>query len=123
MLRRMTKKLKRLPDERLTKTGESRVADALTVAWMLTVMTVLMLGLMTIGFRWFASSRPEAPVLGALADLLYLCAGLCGAISLLIFPLVWKLRKTKPPWGVTLFSLVAAGLPIVLLIARVGLRQ
>jgi hypothetical protein len=119
----MAKKSKRRPDEQLTKTGETRVADALTVAWMLTVMTVLMLGLMTIGFRWFASARPEAPILGALADLLYLCAALCGGISLLMFPLVWKLRKTKPPWGVTLFSLAAAGLPIALLIARVGLRQ
>jgi hypothetical protein len=119
----MAKKNKTKPISPPTKTGETRLADSLTVAWMLTVTTVLMLGVMTVVFRWLSGSGEAMPALGAFADLLYLCAAICGGISLLLFPLVWKVRKSKPPWGVTVFSLVTASLPIVFLIARVGLRQ
>ena len=86
-------------------------------------MTVVMLGLATCGFWWFARAQPDSPLLGAFAELLYLCAGLCGCISLLLFPLVWKLRRVKPPLGITIFAVVAAALPVILLMAGIGMRQ
>lgn len=110
-------------DIELTRTGETRVADALTVFWMITVMQVLLFELATVGFRWYFNTHPENQQIGAFSDLLYLCAALGGCISLLLLPIVWRIRRTKPPLGLTLFTVVAAALPIVTLLAGIGLRQ
>ena len=111
------------PDDlpELTKTGETRLADALTVFWMITVMQVLLFELATVGFRWYYAAHPEAERLGALSDLLYLCAALGGCISLLILPLVWKLRRVKPPLGITLFAIIITALPIITMILGIGM--
>jgi hypothetical protein len=108
---------------RLTRTGETRLADALTVFWMITVMQVLLFQLATVGFRWYYHRHPEQPQIGALSELLYLCAVLGGCISLLLFPLVWKLRRNKPPLGITLFATITAALPIVAMLLGIGLRK
>jgi hypothetical protein len=105
------------------KTGETRVADVLTVVWMLTVMQVLLFELATVGFRWYFARNPERVRLGAFADLLYLCAALGGCISLLLLPLVWRIRRTKPPLGITLFAAVVAALPIVALLLNIGMAR
>jgi hypothetical protein len=105
------------------ETGETRAVDALTVCWMVTVMTVLMLELATVGFRWYASAHPENEPIGAFADVLYLCAALCGVLSLSLAPIVWRIRRVKPPLSIMLFAIVAAALPIILLFARVGLAR
>lgn len=105
------------------KTGETRVADMLTVAWMLTVMQVLFFELATVAFRWYFARNPEQVQLGAFSDLLYLCAALGGCISLLLLPLVWRIRRTKPPLGITLFAAVVALLPVVALLFNVGMAR
>jgi hypothetical protein len=105
------------------ETGETRAADTLTVCWMVTVMTVVMLEFSTIGFRWYASTHPEIEPIGAFADVLYLCAALCGFFALILTPIVWKIRRVKPPLPVTLFAIGAAAIPIIFLFAGVGLRQ
>ena len=105
--------------EALTRTGETRMADALTVFWMITVMQVLLFLVATVGFRWYFRVHPTQMRIGAFADLLYLCAALGGCISLLLASVVWRVCRVKPPLGITLFSIVAAALPILLLLAGV----
>ena len=109
--------------EALTRSGETRMADALTVFWMITVMQVLLCELVTVAFRWYFLTHPEQQTIGALADVLYLCAALGGCISLLLLPVVWRMRRVKPPMGITVFAVVAAALPILLLLAGVGLGR
>jgi hypothetical protein len=106
-------------DERLTRTGETRLADALTVFWMITVMQVVLFELATVGFLWYFRAHPENKTAGAFASLLYLCAALGGCVSLIVFPIVWRVRRTKPPLGITLFAIVAAALPILMMVAGV----
>ena len=105
--------------EALTRTGETRMADALTVFWMITVMQVLLFQVATVGFRWYFRAHPDQVRIGAFADLLFLCAALGGCISLLLAIVVWRVRRVKPPLGITLFSIVAAAVPILLLLAGV----
>jgi hypothetical protein len=107
----------------LTRTGETRVADALTVFWMVTVMAVLLLELATVGFRWYFHLHPNNQRIGMFADLLYLCSALVGCISLLLLPVVWRLRRVKPPRSITLFALVTAALPIIMMLAGIGLQK
>lgn len=119
-----------MPDRRdkdeeplLRQTGETRLADMLTICWMLTVMQVLLLEVATIGFRWYYQAHPENKHAGAFADLLYLCTALAGCISILLLIAAWKVRRVKPPLPIVLFSLAAAVLPIALLMAGVGLNR
>ena len=118
----MSKPLQRDDEPELTRTGETRAADILTVCWMVTVMQVVFFELATVGFRWYARAHLENQTIGALADLLYLCTALGGCISLLLLPIVWKVRRIKPPVGITLFAIIAAALPIVTMLAGIGMR-
>jgi hypothetical protein len=107
----------------LRESGETRLADTLTVCWMITVMQVLLFELATVAFRWYFHVHPEDKRIGAFADLLYLCTALGGCISLILFPIVWKLRRVKPPLSIAIFAVVIASLPIGLLMAGVGLDR
>lgn len=107
----------------LRQTGETRLADMLTICWMITVMQVLLFEVATVAFRWYFHANPDNKQLGAFADLLYLCTVLGGCISILLLPIVWKVRRVKPPIPIVLFALAAAGLPIALLMAGVGLNR
>jgi hypothetical protein len=111
-------------DEPLLRgSGETRLADILTVCWMITVMQVLLFEVATVGFRWYFHAHPDNKQIGGLADVLYLCAALGGCVSLLLFPLVWKVRRIKPPLPITVVAVAIAILPIALLIGGVGLDR
>jgi hypothetical protein len=107
----------------LRDSGETRLADMLTICWMIAVMQVLMFEVATVAFRWYFHAHPEDKRIGAFADLLYLCAVLGGCISLLLFPIVWRVRRVKPPLPIAIFAVAIAVLPIVLLAAGVGLNR
>ncbi|MEE3373393.1 MAG: hypothetical protein VX346_28915 [Planctomycetota bacterium] len=99
---------------------ESRMAEAVTVGWMLTTAMTLLADLGMVA-AWFIVSRgdeqalPEAVTV--LPSLLLFTATITGILVLLLVPAVYFLRRQRPPWqitataiGIGLFPLVCGGI-------------
>lgn len=86
---------------------------------MLTVVTVFMCELGTMLARFVISKAPESLGAQAMYQLLYFSALLIGLISLILLPVVLKMRQTPPPPGVTAFAAVVGAAPLVTRILQV----
>lgn len=98
--------------------GEDRVTEFLTVAWMLSVFTTLVCELSAVAATWYLRSNPEAVSITALASTLIFAALVIGLLSLVLMAIVWKMRRVRPPSGISVFSLVVGAAPGLLLILR-----
>ena len=97
---------------------ETKAADAVTVAWMLAVTCALMCEVTTSALRAYLVFAPDRPKIAMLAELLLFAALVSGIVSLLIVPVVLKVRRVVPPRPVTIVSLVVGVAPLVVYIAR-----
>jgi hypothetical protein len=93
-------------------------ADALTVGWMLTVITVVAcevgwLATLGVGLAWPDSSAPKA--LGAV---LLLAALLSWLIAMALLPVVLKLREEPPPAPIVWFAVGLGALPLAVMVSR-----
>ncbi len=115
---------KRSPESRppIEPVGESQAADALTVAWMLAVMTALMCELGAVGAAWAVSARPDWANLALLRDMSIFTSLVVGTVSLAMAAAVWKIRREPPPVGITVFAVVVGAEPLLLLLGRALLR-
>jgi hypothetical protein len=88
--------------------GETRAADALTVAWMMSVLTTVVCGL--IGGAIVLSTRGRAGLEGArlFGALLHFSAFVAAVVSLVLLACVLKFRQTPPPRAITWFAEIAA---------------
>jgi len=94
-----------------TPPAESRVAEAVTVAWSLCIFagTVAVGGATAavVALRW----SPEAAGLALLVELLFFTALVVGTVSVLLLPAVLFARSQKPPQSLVVFSLLIAAVP------------
>ena len=118
-----TKPLKKLAASKeapLPDAGESRGAVATTVAWMLLTLSCAAAQLTSLAMWGLAQSadipanRPNALML--VASTLLFVAILTGVLVLALTPLVYRVRKSRPPLVVTLIALALAALPLILLV-------
>lgn len=99
---------------------EDRTTVALTVAWMLALLCSLSAELASLTVLVVA--RPVPPVEGrpqlaaALAGGLLLAALVTGAACLLLTPIVWRLRKSKPPLAVGMAAVLVGLAPMITLV-------
>jgi hypothetical protein len=100
--------------------GETRAAVALTVVWMLTCMStaaamlmVLIFRLLVIGFPVAAGGRHP---LAAVAGVLLFVALMTGVLCLALTPLVYRVRRTRPPRAITIGAVLIGAAPIVTMI-------
>ena len=92
---------------------ESPASVAVTVSWMLTVMTTLVCTAMAL-LVWLAvRERPENSVGLMFAGYLHFAAVAAAFVSLALLPAVYKVRRDAPPTSIVVFALLAASLPIV----------
>jgi membrane protein YdbS with pleckstrin-like domain len=91
--------------------GDPRTVEVLTVAWMLTVVTTLACEVGFVFARWLAAGDG---LLAMLSHLLLFAAFVIGLVALFVTPVVLRSRRVAPPSGVTVFALVVAAAPIVL---------
>ena len=96
--------------------SEARVADAMTVGWMLTAITALVCQAGLVVVRAAEHYQPEVAALGVLGELLLFAALVFGVISLVLAPIVLRLRRTPVPPGITIFA-VAVGLTPLAIVA------
>ena len=88
---------------------ETRLADMMTVGWMLAVMTTLACQTAMVVVRAIEHFQPDVEALPVFGDLLLFSALVFGVISLVLAPVVLRLRRTPVPPGITIFA-VAVGL-------------
>jgi hypothetical protein len=98
--------------------NETRVADAMTVGWMLTVMTALVCQAGLVGVRALEHYQPDVESLPLLGELMLFAALAFGVISLLLAPIVLRLRRTPVPPGITIFAVAVGLTPLAIVVWR-----
>lgn len=96
------------PLEPLSPFSESRAAENLTVAWMMSVMTTVICG--GIGGIVILATRGRAGAEGArtFGALLHFGAFVAAVLSLVLLALVLKYRRASPPQSITWFAVIVA---------------
>ena len=97
---------------------ETPGADAVTIAWSLAVVTVLMCdvgaGLSWAYFAW----KPEARLVGMLSGLLFFAAAIVGVLVLLLLPVIYRVRLEPPPRSFVALAVLVSLAPLAVIIAR-----
>lgn len=97
--------------------NESRAAEAITVAWMLSLLvTSGAEAIAFAGWGWIAITGKQAEVpeqVRMIFGLLMLTSALTGVVCMLLIPAVYRLRRDPPPKAVTVFAVVASSIPIL----------
>jgi hypothetical protein len=95
---------------------ETPAAEAITVAWLVSVMMVTLLDVAAIGLQIYIAVDGATAQRTLLASYALYVAAITGVLSLLLATAVFKLRVQSPPPKVTTFSVVVAVTPIIMLI-------
>lgn len=87
---------------------ETRGADGLTVAWMMSVMTTVLCGV--VGGTVVLATRGRAGAEGArtFGALLHFGAFVAAVVSLILLACVLKYRRQAPPQSIIWFAVIAA---------------
>jgi hypothetical protein len=94
---------------------------ATTVAWMLLTLSCAAAQIVGLAMWALAQSagipadRPNALML--VAGTLLFVAILTGLLVLALTPLVYRVRKSRPPLVVTIFALIIAAIPLIVFLA------
>ncbi|HTU25530.1 MAG TPA: hypothetical protein VMF30_09040 [Pirellulales bacterium] len=99
---------------REAQSAESRLAETATVAWMLATLVTLCAELAVAAIALWRWLQPDSPLPPLFAGVFWLCAGVVGAVSLVLAAVVLRSRRVPPPRGVTVVALVAGALPLML---------
>lgn len=93
---------------------------AVTVLWMLTLLCSLAAdlgGTACFGFaRYWPAPAGQPPLMQMMATSLLLVALVTGVLCLALTPLVWRLRRVKPPLAIVLVAVLVGVAPIVTLV-------
>lgn len=108
---------KQVRSEGRPDSGESRAAEATTVAWMLTAMAtigaILLAGTVRLATRFLAADATGAG-LRFLPDLLIFTSLVTGILCLCLTVVVYRVRKTPPPSSVTIAAVLIGLSPVAL---------
>ena len=96
--------------------AETKASETLTVLWTITVLMVLMTNLMTVAVHYYLVAHPEAEKLALLKGLLLFTGSLVGGISLIVLPILYRVRKVPPPPGLAVFGACVAVAPILVVL-------
>ena len=99
-------------------TGETSVGDATTVAWTISVTMVLMCDVGAVAAHFYMEAYRESRGLVMLKELLLIAGALIGFLSLVLLPIMLRIRRVPPPTGVMVFAVCAAAAPILALLVH-----
>ena len=80
--------------------AETQAGEATTVAWTVSVTTVLLCYIAAALVHLCGRAFPEARAANMFKELLLFSAAAIGVVSLAILPIVFRVRRTPPPSGV-----------------------
>lgn len=97
---------------------ENPSSDALTVAWVTAVIAVVLCDLGAAAAYGWIAWRGVVDRVFVLAELLVAAGAIVGIVALAIIPFLYRVRRTPPPTGVTVFAVCAAVAPLLAITAR-----
>jgi len=97
--------------------AETRASESLTVFWTVTVLMVLVTNVATIAVHSYLLANPAAEKMALLQGLLLFTGTLVGAVSLLMLPILYRVRKVPLPLGLAIFGGCVAAAPILAVLA------
>jgi hypothetical protein len=92
---------------------ESQSAEAITVAWTLATLTAAACDVGALATRLIYAAQPALVLVGAVAGVLLFSALVAGIATLVLTPLVYRVRRVSPPRAFTIFAVIVAVCPIV----------
>ncbi len=95
---------------------ETQSTEALTVAWALCVVTALLCDVGAALTWWYAAAQPKATQIATLSGLLLFAAAVVGLVTLVLLPVVYRLRRQPPPVGFTVFAVAVSLAPLAALL-------
>ncbi len=98
--------------------NETQAADALTIGWMLAVLTTLICQIGALAMRWIAIGNPKLAGLNNFSGTLFFAAMVIGVVSLLLIPVLHKIRIVSPPSTIVVFAVVVAIAPWITLLVQ-----
>jgi hypothetical protein len=98
--------------------AESSSAEAITVAWTVTVTTLLFSNIAIVGASYFGLQYPEAAGLQLMKEMLLIAGSALGVVSLALLPIVYRVRVVAPPTGLAVFGACLAVAPVLAIILR-----
>jgi hypothetical protein len=111
-----------MPDKNRTKKktlpAAPPAAEALTIGWMVAVMTAVVCELGVIAAKLASGHWPEIKQIGVAGELLMFAAGAVGLVVLVLIPLVYKARVAPPPRPVTVFAAIIGAGPWLVIVAQ-----
>ena len=96
--------------------NESPASVAVTVAWMMAVITTLICASVSAGLWMIFQGRTDNPSALVFVGLLHFGSIVTGAVSLLLLPVVLKIHRQRPPVGLVVFAAIVGALPIAALL-------
>ena len=104
--KKSTKKPSKKPTKKVARQAktqslpdETKGSETLTVFWTITVLMVLVTNLMSVAVHYYLLAHPEAEKLALLKGLLLFSGALVGGVSLIVLPILYRVRKVPPPPG------------------------
>lgn len=125
--RQTQKRDKRRARRTQVETNESRTADAVTVAWMLTALATLaaelfaLLGWIAVAIAARGGQVPKEFVM--LPALLTFIALVTGLVCLLLIPVTHRVRNVPPPRSVTIFAAFVGIMPTIVVLVTLLLKD
>ncbi|MDZ4659826.1 MAG: hypothetical protein SH868_19805 [Bythopirellula sp.] len=97
---------------------ESKSSEALTVAWTVTITTLLFSNLAIVAAHYFSLQYPDNNGLRLMKEMLLIAGATLGVISLALLPIVYRVRTLAPPTGLAVFGACLAAAPVLALVVR-----
>jgi len=99
---------------------ETPRADAITVGWMLSMVTTLLceVGALVVRAALFRDGQPLSNAVSAMFAMLLFSAFVVGIASLLLIPVVYKVRRDPPPRSITIAVVIIGAAPLVTMALR-----
>ncbi len=116
--RKKTRSQKKSAGKTSPAPAETKASESLTVFWTVTVLTVLVTNVMTIAAHYYLVANPEAEKMALLKGLLLFTGAMVGGVSLIVLPILYRVRKVPPPPGLAVFGACVAIAPILAVFVR-----
>ena len=98
---------------------ESSASEALTVAWTVSITTLFFCNIAIVGAHFFAWRYPQAEGLSMMKEMLLMAGSALGVVSLVLLPIVYRVRVVAPPKGLSVFGACLALAPVLAVVVRI----
>jgi hypothetical protein len=85
---------------------------------MVSITTLLFCNLAIVAAHFLSSGNPDAQGFRLMKELLLIMGGSLGVVSLVLLPIVYRIRNVAPPTGIVVFGACLAAAPLLALVVH-----